>query len=198
MPEIVLASGSRSRQAMLREAGVAFAAHPAPVDEDSFKDAFLAGGQGFAELADALAEMKAVRVSLRFPDAVVLGADQVLVCDGVLFSKAETLADARSVLRRLRGKTHRLISAAVLAKAGAPLWRHSESADLHMREFSDAFLEDYLADEGERLLGSVGCYRIEGPGAQLFARVQGDTFTVRGLPLIAVLEHLRALGALAR
>ena len=144
-----------------------------------------------------LAEAKAHIVSRMHGDAYVIGADQVLVCEGRLFSKCVDEDEARKTLRHLRNLEHRLISTAVIAKDEKTIWRHTESATLHMRAFSDAFLKDYLTMELPDVLGSVGVYRIEGRGAQLFDRVEGDQFCIRGLPLIAVLNALRDLGALA-
>jgi septum formation protein len=131
------------------------------------------------------------------PDALVLGADQVLAFDGALVSKCASLGEARDLLRRLRGRTHQLISALVLAKAGGAIWRTVETATLKMRDFSDRFLDDYLAAEGEELLKGVGCYRLESRGAQLFERVEGDYFTVLGLPLQPLLAALRQHGIVA-
>jgi septum formation protein len=155
------------------------------------RDSLLAEGAKPRAIADALAELKAVRISGRHPGAVVLGSDQVLVCETRLFSKADSLAAARATLSELRGRKHQLISAAVLAQDGKPIWRSVESADLWMRGFSDAFLDDYLAETGDSILGSVGCYHIEGRGLQLFSRIAGDVFVIRGLPLLSVLDALR-------
>ena len=187
----VLASGSASRQAMLTAAGVPFTVEVPRVDEELVRDSLLQDGAQPRAIADALAELKAVRVSARYPEAVVLGSDQVLVCDGRLYGKAGSLAAARATLADLRGRKHQLISAAVLAQGGRPVWRTVESADLWMRAFSDAFLDDYLAQTGDSILGSVGCYHIEGRGLQLFSRIAGDVFVIRGLPLLSVLDALR-------
>lgn len=198
MTALVLASASSSRAKLLEHAGVSFEIHPAHVDEDSVKESMLADGADGRAIADALAELKALRISNTLPDALVLGADQVLVCDGELFSKAETEEAAAAQLRRLRGKPHLLITAAVLAKDGAAIWRHVDISTLWMREFSDAFLDTYLAAEGDGLLGSVGCYRLETAGAQLFERIEGDYFSILGLPLVPLLAALRQHGAVAR
>lgn len=192
----VLASGSESRARILKQAGVPFQVQPAQVDEDTVKDALLAEGAGHAAVADALAELKAIRVSASQPDALVLGADQVGSFEGALLSKCESMSAARTLLRRLRGKTHELISALVLAKSGAPVWRHTARSRLVMRAFSDAFLEEYLAREGEVLLKGVGCYRVEGLGAQLFEKVDGDYFSIQGLPLLPLLAALRTQGVI--
>jgi septum formation protein len=190
-PGFILASGSASRQAMLTAAGVPFTVDVPRLDEESVRDSLLAQGAEPRAIADALAELKAVRISARHPNAVVLGSDQVLVCETRLYGKADSLAAARATLSELRGRKHRLISAAVLAQDGKPIWRSVESADLWMRGFSDAFLDDYLAQTGDSILGSVGCYHIEGRGLQLFSRIAGDAFVIRGLPLLSVLDALR-------
>jgi septum formation protein len=130
------------------------------------------------------------------PDFVI-GADQTLDLDGRLYDKAETLEAARERLITLRGKTHKLHSAVVVAKEGTPIWREVATATLTMRDFSDAFLDDYLKTEGAAALGSVGCYRLEGPGAQLFSRIEGDYFAILGLPLLGLLDLLRRHGELA-
>jgi len=191
MTGLILASGSAVRAGMLTQAGVPHEVHVAHVDEDAVKEALLAEGVDMRGIADALAELKAARVSASHPQALVLGADQVLAFEGKLLSKAQSLNEAREVLLQLRGKSHELLSAVVLAKGGAPIWRHVGQARLRMRNFSDAFLDDYLAEEGDDLLKGVGCYRIEGRGVQLFDRVEGDNFTIMGLPLLPLLDVLR-------
>lgn len=128
---------------------------------------------------------------------LVIGSDQTLDLEGTLYDKAEDIDAARARLKLLRGKTHKLHSAVVVAKEGAPIWREVVSASLTMRDFSDAFLEDYLKAEGSNALGSVGCYRLEGPGAQLFSKIQGDYFAILGLPLMGLLDLLRRHGELA-
>jgi septum formation protein len=160
------------------------------------KDILAGSGAEGGTVAQVLAEAKAMAISERHPDTLVLGADQVLVCGDRIFDKAQDEAEARATLLALRGEEHELISAAVIAKDGAPIWTRIESAHLRMREFSDAFLEEYLTAELPDILGSVGCYRIEGRGAQLFSEISGDQFCIRGLPLIGVLQALRDLGAL--
>jgi len=197
MNRLILASSSTVRARLLREAGVEFAVEPARVDEESVKESMLAEKHAPRAIADALAELKALRVSQKHPGTLVLGADQVLVFEGRLLSKSESLEEARLLLRRLRGNAHDLISALVLAKDGAAIWRHVEKSTLAMRNFSDAFLDDYLAAEGEELLSGVGCYRLEGRGVQLFSRIDGDYFAILGLPLIPLLSALREQGVLA-
>jgi septum formation protein len=194
--EIMLASASSSRRTMLEAAGVTFTVVAPNVDEDLMKDMLTGGGARGPRIADALAEAKAVAISERHPAALVIGADQVLACGGRIFSKALDEDEARATLLALRGRTHELISAAVIAGAGKAIWRRTEVATMRMREFSDAFLDEYLTAEIPEVLGSVGCYRIEGRGAQLFSEISGDHFCIRGLPLIGVLAALREHGAL--
>lgn len=188
--DVILASKSAARRAVLEGAGVPFQPVTAGVDEDSAKRSLLAEGATPREVAEALAELKAIRVSRARP-GLVIGADQTLEFDGGLYDKVDTVDAARERLRALRGRPHQLHSAVVVAKDGAPIWREVVSATLTMRDFSDAFLEDYLAREGEEALGSVGCYRLEGLGAQLFARIEGDYFAILGLPLLGLLDLLR-------
>ncbi|WP_334160739.1 Maf family protein [Phenylobacterium sp.] len=196
MAKVVLASKSAARRAVLEGAGVPFETAVAGVDEDAVKTSLLAEGATPRDVADALAELKAIRISRTRPDFVV-GADQTLEFEGKLYDKAGTLDEARERLKALRGKPHKLHSAVVVAKDGAPIWREVVTAKLTMRDFSDAFLEDYLAQEGDEALGSVGCYRLEGPGAQLFAKIEGDYFAILGLPLLGLLDLLRQHRVLA-
>jgi septum formation protein len=194
---LVLASSSASRRVMLEAAGVAFTVVTPGVDEDVIKHKLRAEGADGPKIAHTLAEAKALAVSKAHPKALVLAADQILIFEDRIFNKALDEDEARATLQALRGATHELISAAVIAKGGAALWRRTDMARLTVREFSESFLDEYLTAEMPVLLGSVGCYRIEGRGAQLFAEVKGDQFCIRGLPLIAVLEALRDFGALS-
>jgi len=194
---LVLASASAARAELLARAGLAVARDPAELDEAALKSASRARGDNAVAGALRLAEAKALAVAPRHPGMLVIGADQILSCDGAWFDKPRDLGEARAQLRRLRGRTHDLATAAVLAKDGEVLWRGSGCPRLAMRGFSDAFLEDYLAREGEAALGSVGAYRLEAAGIQLFDRVEGDFFTILGLPLLPLLAALRRHGALA-
>ena len=194
---LVLASASSSRARILSGARVAFLAMPADIDESALKATLLKQNKSVQEVAQALAEAKAIHVSKVRPDALVLGADQVLDFGGELLSKCADLAAARNLLWRLRGRQHRLISALALAEAGKVVWTHSETADLTMRTFSDAFLDAYLSAEGSAVLDGVGCYRLETMGAQLFERVEGDYFSILGLPLQPLLAELRLKGVIA-
>ena len=192
---LVLASTSVTRRAVLDGAGVSYEAVGSGVDEDAAKVALLARRATPRQVAEALAEDKALAVSVGRPE-LVIGADQTLEFQGQLYDKAETVAAARDRLRLLRGKPHMLHSAVAVAERGAVVWRETQSATLKMRDFSDSFLEDYLAAEGEAALGSVGCYRLEGLGVQLFSKIDGDYFTILGLPLMGLLDLLRRRGML--
>lgn len=196
MTNLILASASAVRAHLLREAGVTFGVRPAHVDEAQVKASLSAEGAKPEDIAGALAEMKAARVSAAAPDATVIGCDQVLVFEGRLLDKSPDIAAARELLAVLRGKTHTLVTACVLAKAGAVTWRRLDRAVMRTRAFSDAFLDAYLREEGSAILASVGCYHLEGRGAQLFERVDGDYFAVLGLPLIPLLGALRENGVL--
>jgi septum formation protein len=195
---IILASQSAARRDMLTAAGVEHQALPAHVDEEGLTTALQAEAASPERIADALAELKAVKISRRHPGILVLGADSVVVAaDGAVLAKPETRPRAEAQLRQLSGSSHRLISAAVIAENGTPVWRAAAGARLTMRALSDGFIADYLDREGEAVLGCVGCYRIEGLGAQVFTRIDGDQFTIRGLPLLALLDYLRVRGILA-
>ncbi len=190
---IVLASGSVSRKTMLNAAQVPFTAVSPDVDEGAVKQAMT--GASPAAIAEALAEAKALAVAAP-QDALVIGSDQILECDGEIFSKVDSLLEAGAILMRLRGRTHRLITSVALVCDRTVLWRHTETIGLVMRDFSAEFLDAYLAAEGVDCLSSVGCYRLEALGAQLFSSIEGDHFSVRGLPLIATLNALREHGGL--
>ena len=194
---LVLASTSPTRRAMLLAAGAAFTVEAPGVDETALKAGLATEEAPARDVAMVLAEAKATRVARRRP-GLVLGGDSTLECDGRLYDKPDSLAEARAHLASLRGRTAKLHAAAVIAEGPAPVWRVVTTATLVFRDFSDAFLDDYLAVESEAVLGSVGAFRLEGLGAQLFNRVEGDYFTVLGLPLLEVLAYLRERGVLAR
>jgi septum formation protein len=182
---------------VLAAVDVPFTVVPADIDEDGFKDKLLSDGLALEGVADALAQAKAEHVSRLHPDALVLGADQTLLFEGKLISKCPDLAAAKALLRLLRGKAHDLVSALALIRGGSVVWRHTARSVLKMRDFSDAFLDAYLSTEGEGILGCVGCYKVEGLGAQLFERIEGDYFAIQGLPLQPLLAELRQQGVIA-
>ena len=196
MAALILASASKARADLLRKAGVDIEIAPARIDEDEVKAALRAEGASARDQADLLAEMKALAISRSRPGALVLGADQILDLAGRAFDKPATRAEARDHLLALRGQRHELLSAAVIARDGAPIWRHIGRARLQMRPFTEIFLDDYLDRVGDAVTKTVGGYMLEGIGAQLFARVDGDYFTVLGLPLIETLGFLRMHGHL--
>jgi septum formation protein len=189
---IVLASASESRAMLLRAAGIAFSVVPAAVDETTIKESMRAAGSPAADVAQALADLKGLRQSGRTPEAYVIGADQMLVCDQTWFDKPDDLEAARRQLTALSGRPHQLLSAVAVAHGDVVVWRHLDRATLTVRTLSPAFIERYLELEGDRVLSSVGSYRLEGLGAQLFSRIQGDYFTILGLPLLPLLDFLRS------
>lgn len=197
-PTVILASASRSRQDMLRRAGICLQAEPAQIDEEEVKAALRAAAASALQAAETLAEMKAAKISAKHADALVIGADQILDCDGRWFDKPRDLAAAAAQLRALSGKRHSLATAVCLVRDGRRLWHRNETATLTMRALSDDFIADYLAAIGDEALSTVGAYRLEGRGAQLFADMDGDFFTILGLPLLPVLEVLREQGVLRR
>ncbi len=195
---LILASASTARAEMLRAAGVAIEIVPARVDEGELKLSLQQQEADVETAAIALAELKALQVSRAKPGRLVLGADQMLDCDGAWFDKPESRAGARNQLLTLRDKTHRLTSAAVLARDGLRVWHHATAARLTMRAFTDSFLDQYLDQAGDAVLSSVGAYQLEGLGAQMFKRIDGDFFTILGLPLLPVLDILREQSLLPR
>ncbi len=198
-PPVILASASPARARLLRAAGVEVAQHPAAIDEDAVRDALRAEQVGPGDAAVALAELKAGRVASQAPaEAIVLGADQILCCDDVWLAKPADLAEARAQLEQLAGRPHELATAVVGFRNGARIWHQLRTARLWLRPCSSGFLDAYLEAVGEAALTSVGAYQIEGLGAQLFARIEGDPFAIQGLPLLEVLEFLRAQGVLAQ
>ncbi len=193
-PALILASASPHRRQLLKAAGLSFEVVPAAVDEAATKRALARERQPASVVAGTLAAAKAQSVSASLPQALVIGADQVLACDGQLYDKPDDLAAARLQLQQLRGRAHHLHSGVALAHASQIVWRHGDSACLRMRHFSDAFLEGYLAEAGEAILGTVGAYQVEGVGIQLFECISGDASTIIGLPMLPLLAELRARG----
>lgn len=194
---IILASGSAIRRQILDGAGLDYEVIIRPVDEASIKEAMLAENSRLRDIADALAEAKAMRVS-RQESGLVIGADQIMVMDDQLFDKPKDMDEVRARLISMRGKKHELIGAVVICENGAPVWRHICRTKLWVRDFSDAFLDWYIETEGEALTKSVGAYRFEGPGSQLFEKVEGGFFAILGLDLLPVLDYLRNRGVVKR
>lgn len=191
VPRVVLASASAARRAVLEAAGVRFESRPAAVDEAEIKATAQAEGIPPADAALMLSDAKAERIARRDPEALVIGCDQILVCEGRWFDKPADLAAARTQLLALRGRMHELVTAVVCHRHGRRVWQHVAVPHMTMRDFSDAFLDAYIAAEGAALTHSVGAYRFEGPGVQLFARIQGDHPAILGLPLLPLLSFLR-------
>ncbi len=194
---ILLASTSFARRRLLEAVGVKIEVEASGLDEDSLAHALRAEGHGARAIADALAEAKALKLSLRRPGRLVLGGDQTLECDGAIFSKPADMAEAARQLEALQGRSHLLHSAAVLAEDGSAVWRHVSTARLTMRRLDQAAIEEHLSRAGGAILGSVGAYHVEGPGLRLFTAIDGDFFTVMGLPLLPLLNHLIDRGLLA-
>ncbi len=194
---LILASQSRFRAGLLAAAGVAVETMPAHVDEADVKQAARAEGASAEDTALLLASLKAERIARRHPDALVIGGDQMLVCEGTWFDKPPDMAAARAQLLALRGKAHTLVTAVLCQRGDQRVWQHIARPRLVMRDFSEAFLDQYLALEGEVLTTTVGAYRVEGPGLQLFDRIEGEHSEIVGLPMLALLGFLRQHGVLA-
>lgn len=195
-PRLILASASISRRALLQGAGLQFDAIPAHIDEAAIKQSARAEGLPAHEAATLLADMKAARLSHRHPDALVIGADQILVCDDIWFDKPADQVEAYAHLTTLRGKTHTLATAVVCHLGSQRIWQHIAQPRLTMRVFSDAFLTAYLAIEGDTVKATVGAYRLEAAGVHLFTRIEGDHDAILGLPLLPLLQFLRNQGLL--
>jgi septum formation protein len=195
-PRLVLASQSPFRRALLEGVGLRFTTHSANVDETAIKQAVHAEHESAEDAALLLAEMKATRVAHREPGAMVIGADQILVCDDVWFDKPADVADARAQLQTLRGRTHTLATVVVCHFGETRVWHHVAKPRLTMRAFSDEFLEAYLAEEGKMVTATVGGYRLEGLGLQLFDRIDGEYSAIIGLPMVPLLGFLRQHGVL--
>ena len=194
--DIILASGSEIRAQLLRNAGVDFRIEKARLDEEMLRRSLELEGATPRDIADGLAEAKAMKVSARNPDSLVIGCDQVLEFEGKVFTKPNSIEDARDQLKALRNNRHMLLSAAVIYRDGRPVWRHVGVVRLMMRDFSDDYLEDYLSRNWESIRWSVGGYKLEEEGVRLFSRVDGDYFNVLGLPLFELLTLLMASGDL--
>ncbi|HEY2011078.1 MAG TPA: Maf family protein [Rhizomicrobium sp.] len=193
---LVLASGSASRKKLLNAAGVNFIADPADLDEVALTRGMVERGADAVKVASELAGQKALSVTRRHPGRLVLGGDSVIGFGGSFLSKCASMEEARALLHKLSAKQHLLVSAAALARDGELLWTHASPCRMSMRSLSHKFLDDYVAQEGLAILSSVGCYHYEGRGAQLFDKVDGDYFSVLGLPLLPVLAELRKEGVL--
>ena len=197
--QIVLASASRARRELLASAGVAFTVEPADVDEPAIRRKLAKMGEaGPLQVAEILARAKAEDVSAKHGGSLVIGADQVLALGAEILSKPADAGAARTSLLQLKGRTHELHSAVALAEDGAVAWSHVATARLTMRDFSDAFLDEYLRRAGDRIGQSVGAYELEGLGVQLFERIEGDYFTILGLPLLPLLSELRKRGRISQ
>src|SRR5690348_14782222 len=193
----ILASASAARARLLAAAGVEFRVEAAELDEAVLKKACRAEGRDAADCALLLAEAKANQIAARHDGVIVIGADQILVYGETWFDKPADIAEARVQLKALRGCTHELATAVCAVRAGRGLWHAVSRPRLTMRNFTDAFLDDYIAAEGTDILGSVGAYRLEGRGVQLFERIEGDHFAILGLPLVELLDFLRGAGEIA-
>jgi septum formation protein len=194
IPRLILASGSAVRARLLTNAGLAFEVIPSTVDEDDIKQAH--GDASVEDLAMILARAKAADVAARHPDALTIGADQILECGGKRFDKPKDRAEAASHLRAFRGRTHRLITACTIYRGAEEIWRHTTIPQLVMWAFDDAFIDAYLTRAGDGVLTSVGAYQLEGLGAHLFERIEGDYFSILGLPVLPLLSVLRLKGLL--
>ncbi len=195
---LILASASKARCQMLTSAGIEFVVQPSDIDEAAVRQVLDSPGATMppADVALVLAEAKAAAIAEQNPDKLIIGADQVLDLEGEILSKPGSIADAHRQLKALRGRTHELHSGVCCVRGDKTLWRHTASASLTVREFSDRFLQDYLNREGEKVCQSVGAYQLEGRGAQLFSKIDGDYFTILGMPLLPLLNFLRETGAI--
>lgn len=194
--ELILASASVIRQELLQNAGVPVTASPARVDEAAMRDSMLADSAAPRDIADALAELKAQKISGKHPAALVMGCDQVLAIDGAVLSKPASPEQAEEQLKMMRGNRHELLSAVVICEGGRAVWRHVGVVRMQMRDFTDGYLAGYIDRNWDSIQHSVGAYKLEEEGVRLFSRIQGDYFTVLGLPLLEVLSYLTIRGVL--
>jgi len=195
---IVLASGSEIRQNLLKNAGVSFEVQIARVDEESIRNSLLAEAASPRNISDALAEQKALRISMKNPEALVIGCDQILEISGSILAKPKSIDEARAQLVQLRGSRHSLLSAVVVYEDGAPVWRHVGQVRMYMHDFSDSYLDAYLARNWDSIQHTVGCYKLEEEGVRLFSKIEGDYFTVLGLPLLELLSYFFQRGVLVK
>ena len=191
--KIMLASKSKSRRKTLEDAGLIFETVSSGVDEDEIKAKMSKAGATFKQIAEALAREKALTVSKKHPDSLIIGGDQILACEGKYYDKAKNINEARNHLKSFKGKTHELITSIVLVRNGEVIWKHTSRLRLSMRDFSIEFLEEYIEKAGDALLQSAGCYFIEGLGIQLFSNIEGEYYAIQGMPMLALLKKLREL-----
>lgn len=192
---IILASGSPTRKQILEDSGVIFEVVVRPIDEASIKSAMIQEGASKLSIVSTLAELKSIKVSSETP-GLVIGADQIMVFDGAIYDKPKTIEEARERLMAIRNQTHYLMGSVVVSEGGVSVWRHSSKVELKARSFTDKFIDNYINQEGEALLQTVGAYRFEKRGSQLFSSVKGDFFSVLGLPLLPLLDYLRTRNAI--
>ena len=192
---IILASGSPTRKQILEDSGVIFEVVVRPIDEASIKSAMIQEGASKLSIVSTLAELKSIKVSSETP-GLVIGADQIMVFDGAIYDKPKTIEEARERLIAIRNRTHYLMGSVVVSEGGVSVWRHSSKVELKARSFTDKFIDNYINQEGEALLQTVGAYRFEKRGSQLFSSVKGDFFSVLGLPLLPLLDYLRTRNAI--
>ena len=192
---IILASSSPIRKQILEDSGVIFEVVVRPIDEASIKSAMIQEGASKLSIVSTLAELKSIKVSSETP-GLVIGADQIMVFDGAIYDKPKTIEEARERLMAIRNQTHYLMGSVVVSEGGVSVWRHSSKVELKARSFTDKFIDNYINQEGEALLQTVGAYRFEKRGSQLFSSVKGDFFSVLGLPLLPLLDYLRTRNAI--
>ncbi|MBX4869195.1 MULTISPECIES: Maf-like protein [Rhizobium] len=195
-PKLILASSSPFRRMLMENAGLSFEAHPAKIDERAVEAPLEKAGAKPDMVASILAKAKAQDVSVRFPESLVIGSDQTMSLGDRVFHKPKDMADAANHLHALSGTTHRLNSAIAIVRDGVVLWEHLGHAELTMRPLTEDFIARHLARVGERALSSVGAYQLEGEGVQLFEKIEGDYFTILGLPMLPLLGKLREFGAI--